>query len=155
LTKIEETEVVPTQNSVPSSLVSNIKVEEEEYNKNKFQKENTIPIEKPKKEKTKEEKMKEIELKKRQYIYDTKLMKEIISSLIDITEIYFECQNSTGSEFIDLEKFNKISYNFIHNKNIVKRKKVIKIETEEEKGNLNFNMYKPIDEKYLKNFGES
>ena len=155
LTKIEETEVVPTQNSVPSSLVSNIKVEEEEYNKNKIQKENTIPIEKPKKEKTKEEKMKEIELKKRQYIYDTKLMKEIISSLIDITEIYFECQNSTGSEFIDLEKFNKISYNFIHNKNIVKRKKVIIIETEEERGNLNFNMYKPIDEKYLKNFGES
>ena len=116
LTKIEETEVVPTQNSVPSSLVSNIKVEEEDYNKNKFQKENTIPIEKPKKEKTKEEKMKEIELKKRQYIYDTKLMKEIISSFIDITEIYFECQNNTGSEFIDLEKFNKLSYNFIHNK---------------------------------------
>ena len=155
LTKIEETEVVPTQNSVPSSMLSNIKVEEEEYNKNKYQKEEIKPIEKPKKEKTDEEKILEIKQKKRQYIYDTKLMKEIISSLIDITEIYFDHQNNTGSEFIDLEKFNKISYNFIHNKSIVKRKKVIKVETEEEKGNLYFNMYKPIDENYLKNFGEN
>ncbi len=59
-----------------------------------------------------------------------------------------------SSEFIDLENWNKISYNFIHNKNIVKRKKQKKVIIEEEKGNLNFNVYGKIDEKYSKNFGE-
>ena len=149
LTKIEEAEMVPSQNSIPSSITSNIKTEEEENNKNKEQKEKQITI-----KLTDEEKRKKIEQKKRQYFYDIKNIKEIISSIIDITEVYYEYQNNTGSEFIDLEKFNKISYNFIHNKNLVKRKKEIKIIIEEEKGNLHFNVYDKIDEKFLKNFGD-
>ena len=161
LTKIEETEYIPSQNSLPSSLVSNIKIEEDDLNKIKYQKENNLDtnideiITKKKKSLTDEEKIKKIEQKKKEYFYDTKNMQEIISSIIDITEVYFDYQNNNKSEFIDLEQWNKISYNFIHNKNIIKRRKVKKIELEEERGNLNFNVYKEIDENYSKNYGEN
>ena len=154
LARIEETIKTETQNSIPSSKISNIKIEEDEYSKIKYKKENTLEIKKPTKELTEEEKRKQIEQKKKEYIYDQKNMREIISSIIDITEIYYEYQNNMSSEFIDLENWNKISYNFIHNKNIVKRKKQKKVVTEEEKSNLNFNVYDKLDEKYSKNFGE-
>ena len=130
-------------------------------NKIKYQKENNLDtnideiITKKKKSLTDEEKIKKIEQKKKEYFYDTKNMQEIISSIIDITEVYFDYQNNKKSEFIDLEQWNKISYNFIHNKNIIKRRKVKKIELEEERGNLNFNVYKEIDENYSKNYGEN
>ena len=88
---------------------------------------------------TEAEKIKQIEQKKKEYIYDKKNMLEIISSIIDITETYYEYQKKTGSEFIDLENWNKISYNFIHNKNIVKRKKQKKVIMEEEKAKKSYN----------------
>ena len=159
LAKIEETGNIPSQNqnSIPSSIVSNVKIEDEEYNKIKYQKENNITPPKIKKIKTltEEEKIKQIEQKKREYYYDTKNIQEIISSIIDITEVYFDYQHSTKSEFIDLEQWNKITYKFIHNISIIKRKKVTKVISEEEKGNLNFNFYGKIDDNYLNNFNEN
>ena len=154
LTKIEETEKGVSQNSVPSSLLSNFRVEEDELN-NKYIKDKIIKKKKIIKPLTEEENTKRIEKKKKDYIIDTRYMKEILSSIIDITEIYFDYQINTGSELIDLDKWNKISYNFIHNKNITKHKKIKKVIVEEEKCNLNFNFDSPIDEKYSKNFGEN
>ena len=79
-------------------------------------------------------------------------MKNVLSSIIDITEIYFEYQNNTGEEFIDLERWNKISYDFIHNKNIIKHHKAKKIKIKEEKDNTSSNKNTQIsNEKLSKN----
>ena len=153
LSKIEENEFVQSQNSIPSSLISNMKMEEDDIN-TKYKKENDINQIKQK-ILTEEEIMKLMEKKRKEYAIDTINMKNIISSIIDITEIYYEYQNKNNSELIDLNIWNNISYNFIHNINIVKQKKIAKILTEEENGNNNFNIFSPIDEKYSRNFGEN
>ena len=151
LTKIEENEKVSYQNSIPSSIYSYVKTDEDEI----LKKEN-IDVKKPKKKQlTEEERLQLAEKRKKQYIMDTKDMKEILSTIIDITEIYFEYQNNTGSEYIDLEKWNTISYDFIHKKKLVKRFSVIKPKIKEEKVNINANKSSQMNnEKFAKNFEE-
>ena len=148
LAKIEENEKVSYQNSLPSSVISYVRTEEDEI----LKKENINPKKDEKKILTDEERLKLHEKKKKQFIIDTKNIKNIISSLIDITEIYFEYQNNTGEEFIDLERWNKISYDFIHNKNIIKHHKAKKIKIKEEKDNTSSNNNTQIsNEKLSKN----
>ena len=157
LTKIEENEKISSyQNSIPSSVYSYVKTDEDENNK----KENINSKNKQKKPPlTEEERFKLIEKRKKQYIIDTKDMNNILSSIIDIMEIFYDYQNNTGNEFIDIEKFNKVSYDFIHNKDLVKRRRNKKIKPKEEKiiisNHSNINKSSKIsNEKYFKNLEE-
>ena len=159
LTKIEESDKLISQNSFPSSVISSAKDEKSIISvKNKLKLEKEIKeINKNKnilEYKTEEERANFIEKKKKEYITDTKNIKEIISSIIDITEAYYDYQVNTGEEFIDLDLWNKITYNFIINKSIIKKKKEKKVSLEEEEGNINFDMMnEKIDEKFAKNYG--
>ena len=156
LTKIEENEKISSyQNSIPSSIYSYVKTDEDEL----IKKETVNSKNKQKKKLTEEERFKLIEKRKKQYLIDTKDIKNVLSSIIDITEIFFDYQNKTGSEFIDLEKFNKVSYDFIHNKSLVKHHRTKKIKPKEEKiivsNHSNINKNSQIsNEKYSINFEE-
>ena len=97
---------------------------------------------------------KNLQNKKGENLNNKKYMKEIVSIIIDMTEVYYDYQNAKGEELIDMKKWHEIEYKFIHNKSIIKRKKKKKILTEEEIGNSGFDMYEKIDEEYAKNFGK-
>ena len=78
----------------------------------------------------------------------------MVSSIIDMTEVYYDYQQNNEKELIDIKKWNEVIDKFIHNKPVVKRKKKKKVLTEEEIGNLNFDLNSPIDEEYSKNYTE-
>ena len=101
-----------------------------------------------------EDRIKRLEIKKTENLLNKKYMKEIVSYIIDITEIYYDYQKNNDKELIDIQKWNEISYKFIHNKPIIKSKKKKNILTEEEIGNLNFDINSLIDEEYSKNYTE-
>ena len=72
----------------------------------------------------------------------------MVSSIIDMTEVYYDYQQNNEKELIDIKKWNEVIDKFIHNKPVVKRKKKKKVLTEEEIGNLNFDLNSPMDEEY-------
>ena len=81
-------------------------------------------------------------------------MKEFVSSIIDMTEVCFDYQQNNEKELIDIKKWNEINDKFIHNKPVIKRKKKKKVLTDEEIGNLNFDLNSPMDEEYSINYTE-
>jgi tRNA(Met) C34 N-acetyltransferase TmcA len=89
--------------------------------------------------------MKKFQMKKTENLLNKKFMKEMVSSIIDMTEVYYDYQQNNEKELIDIKKWNKIIDKFIHNKPAVKRKKKKKVLTEEEIGNLNFDSNSPLD----------
>lgn len=101
----------------------------------------------------KEHIIKNVEEKKAENLKNKRLMKEIVSSIIDISEVYYDFQNTKNEELIDVKIWNELAEKFIYNKQIIKRKKKKKVLSEEEIGNYNFDINVPIDEKYSQNFG--
>ena len=102
----------------------------------------------------KEESLKKFQIKKSENFANKKIMKEIVLSIIDITEVYYDYQQANEEELVDVKKWNEVLDKFIYNKPIIKRKKKKKILTEEEIGNSDFDIYSPIDEEYAKNYGD-
>ena len=96
---------------------------------------------------------KNMEKKKEENVINKRYMKEIVSAIIDISEVYYDFQHAKNEELIDVKKWNELVEKFIYNKQIIKRKKKKKVLTEEEIGNKNFDINTPIDEEYSKNFG--
>ena len=92
--------------------------------------------------------MKKLLMKKTENLLNKKFMKEMVSSIIDMTEVYYDYQQNNEKELIDIKKWNEIIDNFIHNKPVIKRKKKKKVLTDEEIGNLNFDLNSPMDEEY-------
>ena len=97
---------------------------------------------------------KKLEKKKEDNLNNKKYMKDIVSIIIDMTEVYYDYQQTKGEELIDKEKWHEVEYKFIHNKPIIKRKKKKKVLTEEEIGNSGFDMYEKIDEEFSKKYGK-
>ena len=93
-------------------------------------------------------------MKKSENLVNKKNMKEIVFSIIDMAEVYYDYQIANEEELVEVKKWNDVIYKFIHNKPIIKRKKKKKVLIEEEIGNANFDIYSPIDEEYSKNFGQ-
>ena len=102
----------------------------------------------------KDDRIKEFQMKKSENLVNKKSMKEIVLSIIDMTEVYYDYQQLKEEELIDIKKWHEIEEKFIHNKPIIKRKKKKKVLTEEEIGNYDFDIYEPIDDEYSKNYGE-
>ena len=50
-------------------------------------------------------------------------MKELVSSIIDMTEVCFDYQQNNEKELIDIKKQNKIIDKFIHIKPVINRQK--------------------------------
>ena len=96
--------------------------------------------------------MKKFQMKKTENLLNKKFMKEMVSSIIDMTEVYYDYQQNNEKELIDIKKWNEVIDKFIHNKPVVKRKKKKKVLTEEEIGNLNFDLNSPMDEEYSINY---
>ena len=90
--------------------------------------------------------MKKFQMKKTENLLNKKFMKEMVSSIIDMTEVYYDYQQNNEKELIDIKKWNEVVDKFIHKKPVIKRKKKKKVLTEEEIGNLNFDLNSPIDE---------
>ena len=94
-----------------------------------------------------------IHKRKKENILNKNYMREIISSIIDMTEVYYDYQITKNIELIDIDKWHEIKYKFIYNKPIIKKKKKKRVLTEEEIGNYNFDVFTPINEEYCKNYG--
>jgi hypothetical protein len=144
LSQIPEYDINEIQDSFQMESFNNIE-EPEDLNENFFKSLH----------KEKKDSHREIDPKKRraENIINKKNIREIIFSIIDITEVYYDYQNDKNEELIDLDKYHDVKYKFIHNKPIIKRKKKKRALTEEEIGNSNFDVYTPIDEEYSKNYG--
>ena len=144
LSQIPEYDINEVQDSFQMESFNNIE-EPEDLNENFFKSLH----------KEKKDSHRVIDPKKRraENIINKKYIREMIFSIIDMTEVYYDYQNDKNVELIDLDKYHDVKYKFIHNKPIIKRKKKKRVLTEEEIGNSNFDVYTPIDEEYSKNYG--
>ena len=144
LSKIMEDDFKVEENS--SELSNNNLNNKEDFNEDTF-------FQNLNKEK-KDDRIKKFQMKKTENIVNKKNMKEIVLSIIDMTEVYYDYQQLKGEDLINIKKWQEIEEKFIQNKPIIKCKKKKKVLTEEEIGNFNFDIYTPIDEEYSKNYGE-
>ena len=122
--------------------------EDENFNEEKF-------FKKLNKEKidSKSNDIKKILKRKSENILNKKYIRNMVFSIIDMTEFYYDYQNEKDLELIDIDKWHEIKYKFIYNKPIIKRKKKKRALTEEEIGNYDFDVFAPIDEEYSQNYG--
>ena len=93
------------------------------------------------------------EQKKEERKINMKNIKEIIHTIIDVSEVLDNFQQTKGEELIDLTIWKNIAEKFIYNKQIIKRKRTIQIVEEKEIETHNFDFYDSIDEEYSRNFG--
>ena len=144
LSKIMESDLIGEEDSSQLSNINSLK------NKDKF---SEAAFFKSLHKEKKDDRIKKTEQKKTENLINKKFMKEIVSTIIDMTEVYYDCQQIKGEELIDVKKWNETLEKFIYNKQIIKRKKKKKVLTEEEIGNHDFDVYTPINEEYSKNYG--
>ena len=145
LSKIMEDDLKVEENSSDLSDIHNLKNPDEFVEDSFFKKLN---------EEHKDDRIQKFQMKKSENLVNKKNMKEIVLSIIDMTEVYYDYQQLKEEELIDIKKWHEIEEKFIQNKPIIKRKKKKKVLTEEEIGNFNFDIYSPIDDEYSKNYGE-
>ena len=84
--------------------------------------------------------------------YNRKIIKNIVYSLLDITDLCFNYKNIHNTKLVDIEEWNKMINNFINNKPIIPKKEKPKPKIEEDFDNSTFNLYNPIKEEEIKEY---
>ena len=86
--------------------------------------------------------------------YNRKIIKNVVYSLLDITDLCFDYKNTHNTKLVDIEEWNKMINNFLNNKPIIPKKEKPKPKIEEDLDNSNFNLYNPIKEEEIKEYGQ-
>ena len=94
------------------------------------------------------------ERRKEKYIKNRKNIKNVVYSLIDITNLCYELGKDKQNELVDINEWNKIISNFINNEINVKEKGEEKNKTQKIVSNINFDLYNKINTTELTNYGQ-
>ena len=90
----------------------------------------------------------------KEIISNRKKIKNIVYSLLDITDLCFNYKNAHNTKLVDIEEWNKIINNFLNNKPIIQKKEKPKPKIEEDLDNSTFNLYNPLKEEEIKEYGK-
>ena len=94
LSKIMESDLIGEEDSSQLSNLNSLK------NKDKF---SEVAFFKSLHKEKKDDRIKKAEQKKTENLINKKYMKEIVSTIIDMTEVYYDCQQTKGEELIDVK----------------------------------------------------
>ena len=92
--------------------------------------------------------------RQKEIIYNRKNIQKIVYSLLDITDLCYNYKYSHNTKLVDSKEWNKIINNFLNEKPIIEKKEKPKPKIEEFLDNSTFNLYNPLKEEELKEFGE-
>ena len=94
------------------------------------------------------------EKRHKEIIYNRKIIKNTVNSLIDIVDLCFDYKIEHNTKLVETEEWNKIVSNFISGNPIIVKKEKPKPKIEEDLDNSSFNVYSPIKEQDKKDFGQ-
>ena len=87
-------------------------------------------------------------------LYNQKVIKNTINSLIDIVDLCFEYKKEHNKKLVEMEEWDKIISNFIQGNPIIIKKEKPKKKIEEDFDNTSYNIYNPIKDSDKKDFGQ-
>ena len=90
----------------------------------------------------------------KEILSNRKKIRNIVYSLLDITDLCFDYKNIHNTKLVDIEEWNKIINNFLNNKPIIQKKEKPKPKIEEDLDNSAFNLYNPLKEEEIKEYGK-
>ena len=94
------------------------------------------------------------EKRQKEIIYKRKIISNIVNSLIDITYLCFNYKLEHNKKLVEMDEWNKITSNFISGKPLIVKKEKPKIKIEEDLDNSSYNLYTPIKDQFLNDFGQ-
>ena len=94
------------------------------------------------------------EKRHKEILYNRKIIKDTVNSLIDIVDLCFDYKNEHNKKLVDEEEWNIIISNFISGNPLIIRKEKPKPKIEEDLDNTSYNAYSPIKEEDQKDFGQ-
>ena len=87
--------------------------------------------------------------------YNRKIVKNVVYSLIDITDLCYDYKNQHNSKLVDAEEWNKIINNFLNDKPLIKNKKEKPKQKKIEDVEISsFNLYNSFKKDEIKQFGQ-
>ena len=90
----------------------------------------------------------------KEIIYNRKIIYNIVNSLIDITDLCFDYKIEHNKKLVEMDEWNKIISNFISGNPLIVKKEKPKIKIEEDLDNSSYNLYNPIKQVILNDFGQ-
>ena len=95
-----------------------------------------------------------IEKRHKEILFNRNIIKNTVYSLIDIVDMCFDYKNEHNKKLVEMEEWNKLTTNFIAGNPIIIKKEKPKPKIEEDLDTSSFNLFSPIKEKELKDFGQ-
>ena len=95
------------------------------------------------------------EKRHKEILYNRKIIKNIVNSLLDIVDLCFEYKNEHNKKLVEMDEWDKIISKFISGNLIITKKEAPKkINIEENLDNSEYNIYTPIKKEDENDFGE-
>ena len=94
------------------------------------------------------------EKRHKEIICNRKIIKNIVNSLIDIANLCFDYKIEHNKKLVEMDEWNKIISNFISGNSLIVKKEKPKIKIEEDLDNSSYNLYLPIKQEILNDFGQ-
>lgn len=86
--------------------------------------------------------------------YNRKVIKNVVYSLLDITDLCYDYKNQHNSKLVDAEEWKKIINNFLNNEPLIKKKEKPKQKKIEDLDISSFNLYNTFKKDEIKQFGQ-
>ena len=90
----------------------------------------------------------------KEIIYNRNIIKNVVYSLLDITDLCYNYKNEHNTKLVDSEEWNKMIHNFLNDIPIIPKKEKPKLKKEEGLDNSSFNIYNSFKKEQLREFGQ-